>query len=397
MTYISSLLKFFLFSALLVGCASRDHVHQTMTPESNSDGSMAPVIAEKPEGQYVFVNQKPYEIEESLNKTLNPILESLNGKTSFIELNTTEYLVDGSINLPSAINTRVVFDGNHARLTCKLSPSDYVIQKEGDDSFGLTGMADTFHEIKNLNLKGTGSGIYIRGGYQSRVINVTTSGLDVGVLMEFVLQGRVEDCMIKSPKDVGIKLTVIPKTNINASQCNMSSIVNNRIFAKNTDTGIFVGNSNLVKLEGNIIEGGAIGKGVHLHNNATTVISCFLKRTHFECASYSESCLYVSGFWESLVVDEMYYSGINGLAIKTAPSKKINLILKNSWLRGWKKGLYEEPKDWPNGKMAKGTYWYIYTREMSSIGSLFYGDLFPFYVFMNDSRQSLKPNFLPND
>ena len=348
-------------------------------------------------GKYVFINQVPFKVNGTLDEVLNKELRNFEGKTVLVELNTVEYTVEKPIMLPSKIQSRVIVKGNHATIKSSIPEEDYVFTKLGDFAHDLTGIADTYQDIRDLTISGSGGGVFLQGGFQSKVINVRTRSLSRGIYWEFILQGQIEDCHIVWPSDFGIKLRVVKNTNVNSSQCNQSSITNCRIVAKNTDTGIFVSNSNNVSLVGNIVEGGAINKGIHLHNVASTVISCYLKRTHFECSSYGEACVFISGKWGNVLVDEMYYSGKNGLAFKTKPKKGINLTIENTWLRGWTNCLFEEPKEWPVGRMAKGTKWYIKTKGMDSIEQLFTGEIKPYYVYHNNTKLSLKPSLLPID
>lgn len=373
-----------LVAVVITSCASKTHLHKwdAAPPEDVTEVSISDVN-HPVSGSYIYVNQTAYEVKNTLNEVLNPILREYEGKTVVVEFNTAEYKIDSSIVLPSKIRSRVIIKGNHATIFSTIPSEDYAFSKPCNRDFGLTGAADTYQEIRDLTIKGSGGGVKLAGGYQSKVINIMTKQMSRGVLMEFVLQGKVEDCHIVHPKEFGIKLNTIPGTGENSSQCNLASVINCRVLVKDTEVGIYVGNSNLVRLDGNIIEGGKVNKAVYFHNGATTVVQFDMVRTHFECHEYSEACLYFDGFISHLNVSQMYYSGIYGTAIKSGCKRGYSKIYLNDigWTGHWK----FETSPYTEKKTSPHTWWFFDNIETKDVKSLF-KDVYPFYVFKNQAR-----------
>ncbi len=372
----------FIALGLLFSCAKKNHYHT-----KSSQGNTQSETVEHKEGQVVHVNQKAYNVETTLNALLNRILPDYEGKRVLVELNTTEYQVDGSIILPSSRLSSVVIRGNHATINNTISGEDFVFYKPPNYDYGTTGIADTYQEISDLWINGTGSGIKLVGGYQSKVRNVQLTYCPKGIVFEFVLQGLIQDCVVGHPSSVGISVSTIDGKGVNKTQCNGTLISRNRILAKNTDVGIYIGNSNLVKLEGNIIEGGRINKGIYFHNEASTVKNFNLSRTHFECGETVDACVYFDGAISNFTIEEMYYSGIGGLAIKSGCSHAYSHIFVRNigWLGKWK---IKTSKYNSNGHSVN-TWWHFDDVNSSDLSRLF-TDIKPLHVYQNGEKYVVK-------
>lgn len=383
---------YILFVISLTSCASKKHTHGSEVIQSSnaqvtsttssclSEGSM-----QRKSGSYVFVNQEAYNVEGTLNEVLNKILPKYEGKTVFVELNTTEYAVTSPIILPSKILSRVIIEGNNALIKSSVSAVEHVFIKPPDYAHGLTGLADTYQEVRNISIQGSGGAVKFVGGYQSKVINLLTRSMHSGVEMQFILQGKVEDCHLIQPRDFGIKLTTIPGQGKNKSQCNGAFIKDNRIVARDTEFGIYVSNSNLVKLDGNIIEGGKIDKGVWFYNDANTVLTFEMIRTHFENSEFTDACVYIEGFVDDFFIEKMYYHGKSGMAVNAACDKSLSYIHLNdcAWVGGWTFNSFKDQRGVTNRSTWNfnntGDFTYIDRVKASFIN-------FPSKVYFNKKR-----------
>ena len=148
---------------------------------------------------------------------------------------------------------------------------------------------------------------------------------------------------------------------------------------------IYVSNSNLVKLEGNIIEGGNIDKGVWFYNNANTVVTFELNTTHFESSEFVDACVYIEGFVDDFFVEKMYYHGKSGVAINAACNKSLSYLHLNNcaWVGGW---TYDSFRD-HRGVVNKTTWKFNNTGDFTYKNRVKNAFLnFPSIVYFNNER-----------
>lgn len=320
-------------------------------------------------GQTITINGDSF-YSSDLDHVLNSELENYEGDTVLVELSTDHFHADNTINIPSSWGSVFVLKGNHATVisTCRY----YLFHKSADYTRGLHAIPDTYQEITDLYIRGGFGGIHIIGGFGSKISNVNTVTTKNGILVQFGLQTTIERCIIKSPKGFGIKLTSIGHS-YSSAQCNVSVLRDNRVYCRKDPgtelVGIYIQDSNLVSLQGNIIEGHDIHTGIRYDNRGTTVEQFEISRVHFECAHYSNACIYLTGACHTVLIDQMFYNRVEGTAIRSDMRAYSRIYLQNIGRTiNWQ--LETNPPR-PGRKKSTDTAWYFHNVKCSNVRKLF--------------------------
>lgn len=371
------IVKYIFISVIFISCAPFHHIHNGSP--SHSAGSKNELT-----GSYVFINQVPFEVKGDLDEVLNKELPKYEGKTVYVELNTTEYTVSKTIKLPSKIRSRVIIEGNYANIISKLPKEDFLFYKKANYDHGLMTSADTYQEISNLYIKGSGGAVFLQGGFQSACRNIFTQNQNRGIKFEFILHGVIEDCHFLHVREYAIHMNNIPGKSLSQTPCNQSVVKGCRVMAHKMDVGFYFGNSNNVTLTNNIIEGQEINTGIHVHNASTTVANFSILDTHFENSKYHNSCILLTGKLRQLLIERMYYSGIAGLAIKSEAGAYSHIHLRDiGYADTWKLETSIHPKL----NNTNSTWWYLENVRYNTLEKLFPGRK-PFYLYDNGRRKT---------
>ena len=367
----------------------------------------------------VTINGVIHEFTGELGDCLATIInEELNKKETNIYAITLEGGVIYNIYTPITslmdAQSEVIIIGNHATIIDNFLPynvpsssltideiydyqnNSYAIDFPLNPDLGLTEQADKRVVIKNLNIKGNCSAIRIQGSYATIIEDVTIYDMKNGIDIEFGLQTIINKCRIHY-RSTAIKLGIIGN-DYNRTQSNVSEVTNTRIYAlaatgnlqKDCENGLVIESSNLVKVEGFITEGSTVESGIKVLNEASTVQNIEFKRCHFENSLYNVAALHFDAMWlGDVVIDQMYYSGVNGLAIKSDLRQGYTSVtLRNmGWIGKWK----IDQKTKPNSNMAVTTWWRVdsinnQVADLQKWNKIFYSAK-PYYFYINSSRK----------
>lgn len=337
--------------------------------------------------QTVTINGSPFFTDGNLSDVLNEHLPYYAAKTVVVELEPAHYTITDQVNIPRAVYTRFILNGNHATIVVNVDSTEHAFFKPRNTFNDVTSSADTYQEFKDFTIIGNGycSAICLQGGYQSLIDNVDCTGFSNCIDMQFQIQCTVQRCNIKRFTGFAIRLGTIPGTDPNTSQCNVGSVFRNRIFASNGEAGILVQNSNLVKLEGNVIEGAFLKMGVWFENQTSTVTNFIQHRTHFESKWYSDAAIVINGNIFHYDLSSVYYHGKSGKAIRSYANRLSRIYLRDTWDYSWH-GLLETEYSF-NG-INKKTYWNLYSVRKDVKG--LFGQTKPWYVWNNGSRKKVR-------
>lgn len=306
--------------------------------------------------QTVHINGQMHEATDGLDMLLNEELPKHSGELVVVDLEAgAQYFTTEPINLNGFIYSKTVINGNYA--TIASHHTGWTIYKDAELSYGLTGSADTQVELHNIAFEGGGSAVFVRSTYQSKFTGITVKNMKDGIWLEFCLQALVSDCMM-SFSGTGVYLGTTPNTGSNAAQCNAARVQDCRLFAKRggAKNGVHVLNSNLVTVEGMIIEGNGMESGILCENYGTTVTNFDVIGCHFEGSEYTSACVTLQGMWIPITnIDRMYYHGKSGDAIKTTFTHGYSKVRVSNvgWFGGWT--ISTSPYD--RRGVSVGTWW----------------------------------------